>query len=410
MASLSGMYAMSRVLSLPPKPQQEVLREAHQLARESIPLEELRVEWELLPADETGQEMLVLGVPSAALSAQVALLRSAGLKPRAVEVKGIALARAVNRERAIIVNMESSSADLVLVMNGVPRLMRTLHQASELSPERRTAALARAVEQTVGYHNANSPARPITEDVPIFVVGTLAEDPAVAQLLADHLPYPLEPFVSPLEMPPHLPAARYAASIGLALRPPPRAKLGQVPGSALPLHINLIPQSPPFWIPTPGRGLYVAAVVAGLAGALFLSQQATAQRAFLPSLRQEQAFWKLEEARQKSQRDAVIEKEKAVSSFTELMSRKGGNVRLVNLLRSLAPQGITINTFALSESSVTVGGSSTGPQALIEFVRALRASGKTAENGAFRRHFSEVPFSSVGQGGGSFSLALPLAR
>ena len=275
-ASLSGLYSTSRILSLPPQTQQEMLRQAPELARDAVGADQMQVEWQLMRADETGQEMLVLGVPSSILNTQRAVLSSAGLRPRLMEVRSTALARAVDRDFALILNVEPTTVDIVLVLGGMPRIMRTVHLPGDQSPEILADRLARVVEQTVAYYNNYHPATPVAVDTPLFLVGSQAEIPALAEELGRRVAYPLEPFVPPVEFPPHLPAVRYAVTIGLTLWRPRRAKDGLLPGTPQPLHINLVPRSPPFWMPTRERLLFLVGVIAGMALAVVLFQAADA--------------------------------------------------------------------------------------------------------------------------------------
>jgi len=65
------------------------------------------------------QQVQVLGVPRDVLDSEVMALRAAGVNPRILDLKTMALVRAVNREQALILNIESTSFDTVVVVNGV---------------------------------------------------------------------------------------------------------------------------------------------------------------------------------------------------------------------------------------------------------------------------------------------------
>ncbi|GAJ20740.1 unnamed protein product, partial [marine sediment metagenome] len=97
-------------------------------ARDKMPLsmDELYLSWQTITAGGEAQQVLVVGVPRDVIDAEMQALRAAGINPRTLDLKTIALARAVNKEQALILNIEPSSFDIIIVVNGIPEVMRTV--------------------------------------------------------------------------------------------------------------------------------------------------------------------------------------------------------------------------------------------------------------------------------------------
>ena len=290
-ASMSGLYSTSQVLALPPQTEREARRAMPGLAREAIPLEDVRLEWQLMPPDETGQEVLVQGVPASLVDTQLAALHSAGINSNVLETKTVALTRAVDRQQAIIVNVEPTSTDVVVVVNGIPRIMRTVAQPRELSPEERAGQVVQIVQQTANYYLDHHTGAWVLEETPLFLVGSLADHPVVVETVISRIEYQLEPFEPPIERPPHLPTTQYAVAIGLALEwlqdsKDATSENGAHAG-ARPLHLNLIPRSIPWWRPTPARLVFTVGVLVEAAFALMLMGAAADASAKSGSLQSE---------------------------------------------------------------------------------------------------------------------------
>jgi len=116
--------------------------------------------------------VLVVGVPREVIDSEVRSLRVAGINPRTLELRTMALARAVGKEQALILNIEPSSFDIVVVVNGVPEIMRSIAwQQSDLAEEGRVEHLALTMELTVDFYNARHIDSPLDPAVPSLSPG-----------------------------------------------------------------------------------------------------------------------------------------------------------------------------------------------------------------------------------------------
>lgn len=220
-ASVTGLYSICRLVRLPQllaeesKGEGPVMQAA--MAAMPVPLEELYVSWQTIDDDEVGPLAFVIGTPRNIVDAQMQALRSAGIGARILNLKAMALIRLLNPQNALIVNMEPDSLDIALILDGLPLVMRTVVQQPDISLEERIESLATNLEQTTLFHDYRSPASPVSPDLPLFLAGQVADDPAVPVMVQDTVPYPLAPLEIPMEYPRNLPVYQYAVNIGLAL-------------------------------------------------------------------------------------------------------------------------------------------------------------------------------------------------
>ncbi|MFC1968730.1 pilus assembly protein PilM [Chloroflexota bacterium] len=268
-ASISGLYSMNFYTLVPNVPgasrMQQAVREA---AEEALPLygDEVYLSWQTVATSDAGQQVLNVGVPRKTIDTEIRALRAAGIRPHLMESRTMALARAANKKDALILNIDSSSFDIVLLVNGAPEIMRTIAwQQEDLTAEERAEHLVVTLELTVGFYNShhvNATLDPAT--LVIIITGQMSGDFALIEKLQDRVVYPLEPLAPPLEYPAHLPVSQYAVNIGLALKgtaPPENPE----PGEYLVPDINLLPEIYRPWKPSTKQVYYFCAILAAVA-------------------------------------------------------------------------------------------------------------------------------------------------
>ncbi|GAI49724.1 unnamed protein product, partial [marine sediment metagenome] len=122
-----------------------------------------------------------------------AALRAAGVNPRVLDLKAMALVRAVNREEALILNIEPTSFDVVMVVGGIAEIMRTTAwQEGDLSEEEQAEHLAVALDLTVGFYNSHHPSYPLDPATPLFITGQMSGDLTLIDKLQERVGYPIE--------------------------------------------------------------------------------------------------------------------------------------------------------------------------------------------------------------------------
>jgi len=277
-ASVNGLYSISRFVSMPGGTGGRPTRAAvEELASEVMPvsMERIHLAWQTVESITAEPRVLMVGVPTDVIDGQVRSLKAAGIDPYLLELRTMALARLVDRETAITLNLEPSALDVVVTIDGVPEAMRTVawRSATESAADRGEQA-AMAVEMTLGYFETYHPDIQIEADTPVLIAGQLADDEAVVQALAARLSYPVEPLPAPVGLPPFLSFAEYAVNIGLAMKAADTGKRGGGHGNPKAPDMNLLPDEYSPWRPNLRQVLVAAVIVAGL-GLLFPVYQLT---------------------------------------------------------------------------------------------------------------------------------------
>jgi len=225
-AGLSGQRSLVRILNLPavdPKSLDETVR--REARRElPLPLDELYLSWQVIgnhTAQASRLQVFALGVPRDALDALMVGLRMAGLQPRAMDLKPLALARAVNLPDVLIADAEATTQDVILVRDWTPLIVRSIAASPAPDQPTRTPAdlaetLVTEVKRTLDFYNSSMAAsRPAWSPV-VCLTGMLGESAAVRQRMEAR--WTLVQPAPALSLPPELPLLPYLTNIGLALK------------------------------------------------------------------------------------------------------------------------------------------------------------------------------------------------
>ncbi len=169
LVSLTGFGSVFRIATLP-RLNAKIISEAIQWAarREMpVPLPKLHLSWQVIDTQDTEQRIFLLGTPRSLLDPFYQALRQAGIKPRAIELKPLALARMVNRTEAIIINLEDESTSTTVLLNGIPEVMHTIMVKTEdLLLEDRIQKLTEELTRTVSFYNSAHPEHSLSPATP----------------------------------------------------------------------------------------------------------------------------------------------------------------------------------------------------------------------------------------------------
>ena len=248
-ASMSGLRSVPRIFGLPKARSFSVNEAIQNEAEREMPvsLKELYLFWQPLAANGSESQYYVVGVPRNLLDAELQALGQAGISPYEMDLKPLALARAVNREEALILDLEPESFDLVVIAEGVPVVTRTIiSRGPGMTQEYRAQQLASEVARTLEFCHSSPWGHSISSQTPVILTGLLANDAPLYELLhvetddpisvletpfrdlvETKIENPIEPLSVPFECPPELPIAEYAVNIGLVLKEVAPKKVGR---------------------------------------------------------------------------------------------------------------------------------------------------------------------------------------
>jgi hypothetical protein len=279
---LTTTNSVSRLMPLSLAPEEpvtpEVVRDA---VAEALPLNEdqLYVSNKVVELTGTERQLYIVGSLREPMDAQIRTLQRSGIKARVIESKAVALARAAGVDRALILNVELSSYDAVVVSHYVPTVSHnTVFHPDGLSADDIVEKLALAVQLAKDYHDIRHPTDPLTSDAPLFVTGRLSSSQELVEQLVARTGHPARPLAAAMRFPPDFPASQYAVNIGLALRGQIQAGESKVGKGGLELaEMNLLPQAYRPWRPA-ARHVYLALALIVAVGLLYPAYQATSEK------------------------------------------------------------------------------------------------------------------------------------
>ena len=215
------LRAESRLISVPSLGKKEmesvVPREIRRLM--DISEEDNYIHWQALPAETNQVPVFALAVPKETLNNFMETLRVGGVRPQAIDLKPMALMRAVNQKDAIIANGESNSMELVIVIDDVPVLIRSIFLGEgEVSEDYAVGRISDELNRTIDAYNEVNMDNPLDMEMPIYLSGAIASSVPfalnVAALTGRTVP-PLEP---PIHYPENFPLSEYLVNVGLILK------------------------------------------------------------------------------------------------------------------------------------------------------------------------------------------------
>ncbi len=381
-ASISGLYSISRILPMPAVPSetntQEFVRDVVGGVM-PVSMDKMYLSWQILAnADSEGDgKMLAIGIPRIALDSEVGALRALGVHPRILELRAIALARAVNRKQAVIINMEPSSIDIVIVVDDVPEIMRTIAwQPGGLAVEDKVEQVAANLGLTVDFYNTHHFETSIDMNTPLFFTGQMSGDLELTDKLRDRLGYPVESLTPQFKYPPDLPVSQYAVNIGLALRGTEQLR-DDGEGGRLRLDINLLPSIYNPWRPTTrqvGAFLAVVAAIALLFPFFRVTTEAMDKTAGL-QLKYDTLNSQLEIKKAEIKKREPIQK--AVNEYKGITEREGSFVADIEVIWNEAAQlGVEVGSISHDGGVITFSCVAEDFLAFRMYLTALEESGR----------------------------------
>ncbi|MDO8567959.1 MAG: pilus assembly protein PilM [Dehalococcoidales bacterium] len=409
---LSGLHCLTRPVTLPVLPRgmmdEAVMREAKRAL--PVPLEQLYVSWRIIPAAEGKAQAFIVALPCKTADSVQKTLRLAGLKPYLMDIKPLALARLVKESTAVIVDVQPTEFDIVIIAYGIPQPIRTVPLPSEtLSQKEKWQKVKEELDRTINFYNSNNPEKLLGPDVPIFVSGELANRPRLNKTLSEECGFPVLTLNSPL-CTEEIDAARYLVNIGLALKEPSLAKnavTSPVDVNVLPFPYRPKPLPLGKIVAIPGAIVFVGLAVLLTTMVQEASANTTSLRSQLDStnkmITQKQAM-KNDLTKKNGDLQRKLDTAKTShDSFAAVMDNlEKGHERIdgdLLAITNLLPSTSRLNTIGQSQAGISLQGNSPSEGEALSYARSLESTGR----------FSEITISnivSLGNGAMDFSLQI----
>ena len=220
-AGISGHNSVYRIITLPELPEavlpEAVKREAKRVI--PVPLEEVYLSYQTITPTKGETMVFLAAFPRNIADTLYQTLQQAGLQPYMMDLAPLALCRAANQPRSIIVNDRADHLDIMVIVDRVPQLIRRLSLPSEAeSLTERLVTVTEEVERTIAFYNSSHQDEPLGATVPMLVCGDLARTSENWQALAGKSTHPVSVMPSPVESPEGFDANEFMVNIGLGLK------------------------------------------------------------------------------------------------------------------------------------------------------------------------------------------------
>lgn len=384
-ASISGIHSIYRLFTLPRLDggllAEAVNREAERILR--IPLSELYLSWQTIPVSKAEILVCLLGLPRSSVDSVVDTLRQAGLDPSLMDTRPLAVTRAVAEAQAIIIDIQPAHFDIVLTVNGIPELVRSLSFSRRrlLSPDK-AAEVRDELDKTIRFYNTSHETTPIPPNTVLFIGG----DAEVSELLRQETSYPVGQWMIPLSFPEDVHSADYIANIGLVLKV---MRSDHIP---LRLNLNILPEA---YLPKPIpvlsilSWLFVIVAVGLLAWLVVSTRQAIAETSSLKTqLSQVQTLIKGrqgdKEVNQKvaklqaQLKEVTTSKDNIRQLLAGLESQRAKVTGSLSKATSLLPANVDLIKISYADG-LTVEGTSTDADTVLAYTKSLKESGRFSQ-------------------------------
>ena len=214
-AGFPDLDARSRLLTLPKDASTKLADVVKREARhdEVIGKGDYRIYHQVVSEGQTQIQVFVLAVKQAALTQYLEGLRQAGVIPQMVEMRPLAMIRAINQPHTIIAHIERTALDVIIVANNLPVIMRSV----PLSEAGIVEVVVQELGRTIDAYNSDHPL-PLSARLPVALTGELADTPDLQQAVQDRLGHPIATLTCPFAAPAGFAVPTFIVNIGLVLK------------------------------------------------------------------------------------------------------------------------------------------------------------------------------------------------
>ncbi|MGC9399076.1 MAG: type IV pilus biogenesis protein PilM [Anaerolineae bacterium] len=217
--SLHHRRAILRRLQLPNMPDKVLEEAVRREARREFPLppEEVYLSWQKVSGGAGGQqEIFTVGIPRNAVDDLVAALQKAGLKPLSLDLKYLALVRALRQPNVILVDMEPTDVRLILIHDFLPCIVRTVSLPTHASPDEAATHLMSEVQRVIDYCRSHQRTDATPHEPRLCPLGPHPQREELAEFLGRR--WKVIPPKPPLSLPEEFPLHLYLTNLGLMLK------------------------------------------------------------------------------------------------------------------------------------------------------------------------------------------------
>ena len=389
---LSGLHCLTRPVVLPELPKamvgEAVAREAKRIL--PMPLEQLYLSWQITSVSGGKTRLFMTAIPRQIADTAMRIVNKAGYKPYLMDIKPIALARLAKQKTAIILDVQPSEFDIIILVNGIPQPVRTIAFPREaLSLPAKIDIVKEDLKRTLDFVKSKTEETgQLTPDTVFLVSGELAEHPELYEPIASEIGYKADKLLSPLKYLKYLEPSQFLVNCGLALKvlikegSPLVPNFNSLPAPYLPRHIS------------PSKLLAVPAAVGAVAVLLLLGLSIRNAASDISTIEEQIKNTNFMIAKKQAQRGETIEQIDTLKQQLQTVTDEY-NVYAA-ALRQLAQTGDSLNTnlrttvdnvqdavilelMSINASNIAINGSAASEEEVFKYVRVLTDSGRYKE-------------------------------
>ena len=219
--AVSGLRSIPRLLTLPKLQTSQFEEAVTREARKEMPvsLDDLYLSRTVMSTQGEMQRVYLLGVPRDMIDSHIRSFEAAGITAQQMDLKPLAVIRAINTADAVIVNLEDDTLDIILVVDFMPAIMRCFALSGQSMDQRsQLERMLNEMNETVRFYNESHLDAPIRANVPAFLTGRQLGDLELQEYLHPVIGRPAGVIESPYPLVEGLKLTDYATNIGLAMK------------------------------------------------------------------------------------------------------------------------------------------------------------------------------------------------
>ncbi len=220
---LSGLNSVFRFISFPAGMPAKMLDEAIiNEARRVLPMsvEQVYLSYQRISGGGKEEAQYFLAAqPRNATDTLINAVKAAGLKPQSLDLAPLALARCVNEQNAVIVNSWLTYLDIIILSDGLPRVIRSLSlpiDTEEINTKLPT--IGEEINRTISYYKTSYPDKMLDDSIPIMVCGDLANKEDELKENLGGLKNRVFTLTAPFTMDVEFPVSQYMVNVGMFLK------------------------------------------------------------------------------------------------------------------------------------------------------------------------------------------------
>jgi len=219
---ISAVNCLTRQLNMPAMPKnmlaEAVIHEAKRLL--PIPLEELYLSWQIVPSAPGKTAVVLVALRRASIDSLLQAFKLAKLKVQNLTIKPLAMARLIKDKNALMVDVQASEFDVVIISDGIPQPIRSVSfPSAELGWEEKSKIIIDEIDRTIKFYNTNNPGKPLDIDITMYAGGELLAQSKLCKLIVEQFGFKIKPLHIGQTTDADFTPDYYAVNIGLAAKP-----------------------------------------------------------------------------------------------------------------------------------------------------------------------------------------------